>query len=506
MSGWRSIILFSLIGTFAGCRSLPPGVNVTGSVLPIEPSDVRLLIDSTAWDADREERVMRQEIFDALLTMIEQAHSAVVLDLFLWNQMGAGNTHQRALSRELVDALLRRRAHRPALEIIVLTDPINALYGGSWDPQLSRLRDAGIPVVLTDLDRLRDSHLLYAVPAHSASWLLDRVPHPEQYLRAPRLTNPFDAGGARLSFQQVGRLLHFKANHRKVALVDREDGSWSVLVTSFNPHDASAAHSNIGFLLHGEVAREALVSELDCIEWSAQAIADPSQRAEAAQVILCIRAAARRRQVRLPAPGAGATAQWLTERAIRDKLIALCDGAQAGSTLRIAIFYLSERRVIAAIRRAARRGVTVRMIMDPNRDAFGRRKNGVPNRVVAREFVRCAERRNLDLQIRWADTHGWQFHTKALCLTDPGGNGALLCGSANWTRRNLNNLNLEAVALVEGDRASLDRFSAYFDQAWSNSDGLVHTAPYAVYAENWWSATWKGLLYRIGEHSGTSTF
>jgi phosphatidylserine/phosphatidylglycerophosphate/cardiolipin synthase-like enzyme len=497
--------MLSLIGVLAGCRSLPTGVNVTGAALPIEPSDVRLLIDSTAWDAKREERVIQQEVFDALLSMIEQAHSAIVLDLFLWNQMGAADTDHRALSRELVDALLRRQEASPDLEIIALTDPINALYGDSWDPQLSRLRDAGIPVVLTDLDRLRDSHLLYAAPAHSTSWLLNRMPHPEQYLSAPRVTNPFDAKAPRLSYKQLGRLLHFKANHRKVVVVDHEDGSWSVLVASFNPHDASSAHSNIGFQLRGEVARQALESELDCIEWSAQAIADLSERAEVAQVVLCIRAAARR-PVPLPSPETGATVQWLTERAIRDKLIDLCDDALEGSTLRIGIFYLSERRVIAAIRRAARRGVIVRMIMDPNRDAFGRRKNGVPNRVVARELFTCAKRRDLDLLIRWADTHGEQFHTKALCVMDSDGNGALLCGSANWTRRNLNNLNLEAVALVEGDRASLDRFCAYFDRAWSNSDGLVHTLPYSAYAENWWSAKWKGLLYRIGEHSGTSTF
>ncbi|MBL7077537.1 MAG: phospholipase [Kiritimatiellae bacterium] len=499
--------MLSLLGVLCGCRSLPPGVNMAGTPVPIESSDVRLLIDSTAWDTDKEERVIEQEIFDALLQMIDRAHSAIVLDLFLWNQMGTSDADHRALSGELVDALLRRHTERPELEIIVLTDPINALYGTEWDPQLQRLRDAGIPVVLTDLDQLRDSHVLYAAPARSTAWILDRVPHPSAYLSEPRLPNPFDAEAPRLSYQQVGRLLYFKANHRKVALVDDENGDWTVLVTSFNPHNASSAHSNIGFQLRGEVARQALESELDCIEWSSRAIKDLSERAEVAQVALCIRAAAR--QGDKPATrdgGDGPTVQWLTEQAIRDKLVSLCDDAVAGATIRIGIFYLSERRVISAIRRAARRGVSVRMIMDPNRDAFGRRKNGVPNRIVARELVVCARRRELDLDVRWADTHGEQFHTKAICVRAPDGSGALLCGSANWTRRNLNNLNMEAVALVEGDPASLDRFCEYFDRAWSNSDGLIHTLPYSAYAEGWWSAFWKGCLYRIGEHLGSSTF
>ncbi len=437
--------------------------------------------------------------------MIEQALSAIVLDLFLWNRMGGSDRDHRALAGELVDALLRRQADTPAIEIIALTDPINALYGTDWDPELQRLRDAGIPVVLTDLDRLRDSHLLYAPPARSMGWLLDRVPHPRGYLSRPRLENPFDSDAPRLSYQQVGRLLYFKANHRKVALVDHEDGSWSVLVTSWNPHDASSAHSNIAFQLHGAVARDALESELDCIEWSVQAIEDLSQRAEAAQVVLCLRAAARKAD-RSPSSDSGVSAQWLTERAIRDKVVELCDEASPDGVIRIGMFYLSERRVIAAIRRAAKRGVTVRLILDPNRDAFGRRKNGVPNRIVARELVTCARKRGLDLDVRWADTHGEQFHTKAICVTDAHGDGALLCGSANWTRRNLNNLNMEAVALVRGDRTSTDRFCEYFDRAWFNSDGLIHTLPYFSYEAGWWSALWKGWLYRIGEYSGSSTF
>ncbi len=505
MLGRMLLVVLVLLCSGLGCRSLPPGVNVEGTPSHIAPSDVRLLIDSTAWDADGNQRVIRQEIFDALLEMIDQAHSAIVLDLFLWNRMGSSDTDHRALSSELVDALLRRQLEKPELEIIALTDPINALYGQDLDPHLQRLRDAGIPVVLTDLRRLRDSHLLYAAPAHSTAWVFDRVPRITGYLSKPRLTNPVDPNAPRLSYEQVGRLLFFKANHRKLALVDHADATWTVLVTSFNPHDASSAHSNIALQLRGKVARDALESELHTIEWSARAIDDLSDRAEVAQAVLCVRSAARQGEATVP-PASGVTAQWLTERAIRDKLIELCDGAPSDGIIRIGVFYLSERRVISAIRRAARRGVSVRMILDPNRSAFGRRKNGVPNRIVARELMNCARWRGLDLEVRWADTHGEQFHTKALCVADANGDGALLCGSANWTRRNLNNLNMEAVALIEGDRASMDRFCVYFDRAWSNSDGLIYTLPYFAYAENWWSGFWKGLLYRIGEYSGSSTF
>ncbi|MBT3294056.1 MAG: phospholipase [Verrucomicrobia bacterium] len=497
--------MLTALCSLLGCRSLPPGFNVAGPEVPVGPDDVRLLIDTTAWNVEREARVIRQEIFDGLLAMIGSAHSSIVLDLFLWNRMGTGPEVHRPLSRELVDALLQRLEERPSLEILVLTDPINALYGTSWDPELLRLREAGIPVVLTDLDRLRDSHTLYAPPARSAAWLLDRTPHPEGYLSAPRLDNPFDPKAPKLSYQQVGRLLYFKANHRKVAVVDGADGVWTVLVTSFNPHDASSAHSNIALQLRGAVARQALASELDCIAWSARAIENEGERLEVEQAVRAVRRAAGPAS---PLPDAtGATARWVSERAIRDSIIALCDEALPGSDIRIAMFYLSERHVIRAIRRAAKRGVTVQLILDLNRDAFGRKKNGVPNRIVARELMGYARRHSLNLEVRWADTHGEQFHTKAICVTDrDAATSALMCGSANWTRRNLNNLNMEACALVRGDATVVERFCDSFDRAWENSGGLRYTLPYADFAEGWWSAFWKGGLYRFGEHMGSSTF
>ena len=43
---------------------------------------------------------------------------------------GTASETERALSSELTDALLARRASHPAMPIVVITDPINTLYGG----------------------------------------------------------------------------------------------------------------------------------------------------------------------------------------------------------------------------------------------------------------------------------------------------------------------------------------------------------------------------------------
>jgi hypothetical protein len=147
------------------------------------------------------------------------------------------------------------------------------------------------------------------------------------------------------------------------------------------------------------------------------------------------------------------------------------------------------------------------MILDANRDAFGRTKNGIPNRPVAAELMRAAAKESLDVRIRWADTHGEQFHIKAVSLSNPArGKAEFLCGSANWTRRNLRNLNLETDVHLSGLPGTTGAFNAYFDRLWANGDGLAHTVDYQAFEETGWRLRGKTVLYRMQELTGLSSF
>ena len=62
----------------------------------------------------------------------------------------------------------------PGLKVLFITDPINELYGAMPSSDLRLLRAAGIDVVVTDLDPLRDSNHLY-----SSAWrLADQLVEP----------------------------------------------------------------------------------------------------------------------------------------------------------------------------------------------------------------------------------------------------------------------------------------------------------------------------------------
>jgi Phosphatidylserine/phosphatidylglycerophosphate/cardiolipin synthases and related enzymes len=140
-----------------------------------------------------------------------------------------------------------------------------------------------------------------------------------------------------------------------------------------------------------------------------------------------------------------------------------------------------------------------------NRDAFGREKNGIPNREVAAELMESGAKGQGNVEVRWAMTHGEQYHAKVMRLRSAQAD-VLILGSANWTRRNLGNLNLEADVLFRHAGELGRTFDVYFDSVWKNESGYEESAPYDRFAETGWSLRWKTWLYRFQEWSGASTF
>ena len=141
----------------------------------------------------------------------------------------------------------------------------------------------------------------------------------------------------------------------------------------------------------------------------------------------------------------------------------------------------------------------VRVVLDPNKDAFGVTRNGVPNRQVAREL------RDGGVKLRWCDTHGEQCHLKILQIDYASGQSMLITGSANFTRRNLENLNLETNAVVRGGINAPVFVDArgHFNLLWQGGRGITFSAPYEKYSDH---SKPKVLLYRFMEASGVSTF
>ena len=449
-------------------RPLPQGLDFAGD--RHGAGEISFLHDLTWVDANGA-RHTEQHIFDAMLEIVRGARRFIVLDMFLYNAyVGEGGDPERLLSAELTDALVAQKRAWPGLSIIVITDPINTVYGGAHSDQFDRLREQGIDVVTTRLDALRDSN-----PVYSLFWRVFVRPFGNS--EGGWLRNPFGPG--HVSLRSYLRLLNFKANHRKTLIADRGDGLVG-LVTSANPHDGSSANTNIAVRFDGPAVLDLLETENAVLEFSG------AQRFDAGAT----------------ASHTGeptATVQVLTEHGIEEAVIEAIARAGVGDRLRLGMFYLSDRDVIRALKSARERGVALTVLLDPNKDAFGRTKNGVPARPVAHEL------RGADIPIRWCDTHGEQCHLKMLLVDYRDGTSVLIAGSANFTRRNLQNFNLETNVAVAGpgDTPAIADARDFFEQMWTNDLGRRVTVDYEVYANG---SIFKRLLYRFAEGSGVSTF
>src|SRR5690606_3055708 len=178
------------------------------------------------------------------------------------------------------------------------------------------------------------------------------------------------------------------ANHRKLIVADRSDHSLVALVSSANPHDASSAHSNVAIRFTGALAEEIVASEMEIARFSGWRGHIYAASLESTSTL---------------SPDEAVQLRFLSEEAIRDHLLEQIRASRNGDAISIATFYLSDRAIIDALLEAAARNVAIRLILDPNRDAFGRQKDGVPNRPVANELV---EQSGGKIEVRWYRTHG----------------------------------------------------------------------------------------------------
>jgi cardiolipin synthase A/B len=428
------ILLLIVAGTifYHTTKNLPEGLSYEGNVY--QTDNVRFLYDVTYKDGEGNTRT-EQQIFQRIFEAVEEAEEFVVLDMFLFNNYVNEDKNFPKLTETLTQILIDMKEEKD-LRIQVITDQVNLTYGSHATGHLQQLRDHGIEVTFTNLDPLRDSNPLYSgVWRVFLQWFGQSG---EGWLPNPMAENAPD-----VTLRSYLELLNMKANHRKVLITDKTS-----IVTSANLHDESGFHSNIAIEADGNVIADLLETE--------QAVADFSGGSELPEV--------EKQQ------GSGSmNVQALTEGKIHKHVVKELNESQSGDKIWIGMFYLADRKVIDAIGKAAERGAEVRIILDPNKNAFGNKKSGLPNVPVAAELVRMGHD---NIEVKWYNTGEEQYHSK-LIYFDREDERMIIGGSANFTRRNIDDFNLETNLKVWGPSGAqaMQDVDDYFQRIWNNEDG-----------------------------------
>lgn len=432
-------VLVALTAYYHTHKDIPPGLSYEGGVHQVK--DVRFLYDLTYTGKDGEKR-FEQQIFDTVIKRIEEAEEFIVLDMFLFNGYFNNDLGYPEIHETISDKLIAQKKKHENLRVVFITDEINLTYGSHKSRALKDLRENDIEVIFTKLDPLRDSNPLY-----SAIWRIFF----QWFGQSGEgwIPNPMAKNAPDVTLRSYLELLNLKANHRKVFVTEK-----TAIISSANPHDASGFHSNIAIETSGNIIGDILASE--------QAVADFSGGVELPEF----------KPVKEKGP---IKVQVLTEGKILKHVLNELRKSAKGDQVWIGMFYLAERTIIDEIDKAADRGAKIKIILDPNKNAFGNQKTGLPNIPVSAEIENLGSD---NIEIKWYKTGEEQFHSKVIYF-DRNGEGVLLGGSANFTRRNLNDLNLETnlKVMAPSDSQVIKDVDQYFQTIWNN-DSAKYTQDY----------------------------
>jgi PLD-like domain len=460
-------------------RALPPGMRLDGAPQTVPTGSITFLDDITGADAYGH-GFSTHAIFDAMLRNIGAARGLVVLDCHLCNDMHRNAADAIAtltpMAAQMMEALLARKAAVPELQVLVIADPINGLYGASPASEFARLKAAGIQVVTADLASLRDRNFLIGEP-----WRLTLKWWSRPDSGGGWLPNPFSDTGPPMTARAWAQLANLKSSDRRVLIADDGHGVLTALAGTAEPAMASSIHTVTALEVTGPVVKPLLNSELQLARgfgWSGT-------------MVLPAAAA-------VPASASTLNFQWLGEGAIRDGLLRHIAATTDGDTIDIATDSLTERAVIDALLAASRRGVAVRMILDPQKSylLWGR-----ANQSVGSEMIAASDGR---IHVAWYRTHSEQFRA-ALVLIHGSGLSWLLTGSASLTRRDLGDYDLALDAALSGPATAAPVLTAqeFFDTLWNERGppGIEYTADADAWADPSQLRYWA---YRLMELVGVS--
>jgi hypothetical protein len=403
-------------------KPLPPGTHIVSQVSRLSEADVEFL----------HEPPLHPGVLARAVAAIDRADHLVVLD-------------RSPVTQELAMHVLARKRQRPNIQIVVVTDPAHESFGGTPAQTLAALEQAGIIVARVRLERLRDSNPLY-----SGLWRLV----------FGWWSDPFIEASGPAAVLAWSRMQNAKADQRQLVIADDGAGGWTAIL--------EGAGARAGLVLRGSLARAMIAGELQIAAWSTDDDRLP---------------------IGPPMEGRGVgsiDARFLTEGAIEAALLDAVGGAGGGDRVCIAVDNLSDRPLIAAMLRAAARGVRLQVVLAQNQ---------MPNQAVARELLREG---GGHIEVRWYPRGEGASQPKLLLVlhrTEVWMN----LGEAGFSRRNLGDLNLAAsVELRMPARAAPARaVSEYFTAIWSGASADENFAAESA------GAYWR---YRLAEATGLSSF
>ncbi|MBM7649852.1 HKD family nuclease [Bacillus ectoiniformans] len=415
------------------------------------------------------EKKFTDQIFKRTLEIIDEADEFIVLDYFLFNSYHEKKKEYPAITDKITKKLIEKKKANPDMKVIFISDEVNTSYLSHEVPQFEQMKKAGIEVVLTNTDPLRDS-----TPVYSGVWRMFF----QWFGQSGNgwIPNALAETAPDMTLRSYLKIFNVKANHRKTITTEK-----TAMISSANPHDASAEFTNVAFEVKNVLVNDMLVSE--------KAAANTRREVEFPE------------KVKKPAERGDIKVRLLTENKIENALVKEINNSKKGDEIWVAIFYLADRDIVDALTDAANRGAKTNIIMDTNKHSFGQKKNGLPNIPMSEELKEDSDGK---INIRWFAPTPEQFHAKMLYIKGEQ-ESTIISGSANFTARNIGDFNLESDVQITApnDKEIVQDVDQYFHTLWENK-GAEYTADFDEHYED--TATLKRGVYTFQKLLNLTTY
>jgi hypothetical protein len=460
------------------------------------------------WDLREHKRIRHRGISAAAKEIIEHAQKQITISVFLFDNMYSPNKPEYDVVAEMTALLVQKKHDYPNIKIVLILDALNRLYARRVAPSVKTLIDNGVDVFYSDTlptKAATKDGILEAIAEISRK--LDKLTRGLTGSVFSEVTSrinlPKQMDGQSVDLEVALGASILKANHRKIIVADIDGtNQLQALVPSANPHNASDDATNSALLVKGDLAKYIYgVLRADAAHSLNMQVERPlnvgpdkfALLSEQSKKTYGLKDSKRYLTEALPpvifadlnhgdSKSNSPKAKFLTEGKIKKEVIRLLDEAKPTDDIRIQMFYLSQPEVVQAIVKAANqagRSSPVRLLLDPNKDAFNSIKDGTPNRQVAHYLLQSIEAGKVE--VRWYATHGEQNHAKIMSITGQD-KFEIISGSCNWTGKNMNDVNMEANLLISGAETQVEQFNQIFDRLWGNVEkDVLYSFPYEAY-------------------------
>jgi len=427
-----TVILTLILIYFLIYLSHPRGNVYEGEIHQVPDSSIDFLYDLT-YEDEQGNIVYQQEIFDKFFEIIDNAQNFIIVDIFLFK--GSEKEVYRNLADELTQHLIEKRKQSPEMPIYFITDYYNLLNFNNKNIQ--ELKENNIEANYYSTYKTKDF----------------QKESPLNYLY---------------------KLFKKRINHRKLIIADSDNKIVS-LITSANPHDGSSPNSNTGIYIEEKIWRDIYNFEknLNLVqEEKLKPFLNNISESDSGNISI----------------------QFLADSGLTHSLAKEIDKTEKGESIEIMSFLISDKKIINKLLSASERGVEVKIILDINKESFGKEKNGIPNQPVA-EIINKKSKGNILL--RWYDSHGEQFHIKMTSIKKKNNQSIIFLGSSHLVNYDTINYNSQADIKIIADSNSnvAQEVHNLFDRIWFNKQG-TYTADYDKFKNK---SLLKRFQYKFGQ-------